>query len=106
MQPRLGHWSRDGPPCELSLTPQGTEVIGDLCSVELSAIIEDHYSRDAKVGDDIFIDKLSHFRHGDGNDDLNLYPFYKVIHRNKEVLSLIRGFWEMFQYVHSPSGKR
>ena len=41
---RMGHYG------ELSLTPQGVEVIGDLCHVEMPHIVEDHCSRSAKAG--------------------------------------------------------
>ena len=92
--------------CEPSLTLQGAEVISDLCHVELSPIVEDHYSRDVNAGDDIFPDKLRDFSRDDRSNDLSLHPFYEVIHRNKQVLSLTHGFGEGSQYVHPPGGER
>ena len=95
-----------GHSCELSLTPQGAELVGDLCHVELLPIVKDHYPRNAKAGDDIFSDKLPDFSRSDGTDDLSFHPFGEIIDHNKEVLPLTCGFGKGSQYVHSPGGKR
>ena len=61
-------------------------MIGNLCRIELSPIIEDHHSSNNKVGDDLFPDKLPDLSRGDESDDLCFDPLCEVVHRDKEVL--------------------
>ena len=63
--------------CELNLTLQGAEAMSDLCGVELSTIVEDHYSRNAEADDHIFLDKLLDLDRGDGSDGLSSTNFTK-----------------------------
>ena len=95
----MGH---DGAP---SLTPQGVKIVGGFCCVELSLVVKDHCSRNAKGSDDIFLNEISELGRSNGGDSLNFYPHGQVIHRNKKVLALSRGLRERFEYIYAPCSK-
>jgi len=60
---------------------------------------------DAKASDNILLDEFLNLGRRNGGNALNLYPFGKIIHRNKKVLALTRGFGERAEYIHPPSSK-
>jgi len=90
---------------ESGLAAEGTQIVYDLDSVKLEAIVEDHYIGDTKVSDDILLDEFMNFSRGDGGDDLSFYPLSKIVHCYKKVLALTHGFAERPKYVHAPSSK-
>ena len=60
--------------------------------VKLSTIVEDHYPRDPKVGDDILLNKLPNFGYGECGDGLDLYTFGEVVHCDEQIFVLACGF--------------
>ena len=50
---------------EPRLASQSAEVIDHLTYVKLSTVIDDHYPRDSKMGDDVFPNVHSDFGHND-----------------------------------------
>jgi len=91
---------------ESGLALEGTQVFCDFGGVKLPPVVENHYTRDAKAGDDILPNKLSNISRSDGGNSLGFYPLAKVIYRDKKVITLTRGFGERSQYVHTLSSKR
>lgn len=79
---RTGHRS------ELRLTTPSAQVVSDLYCIELSTIVKYHGSRDSKASNDVFPNELLHFRGGDRDNDLYLYPLGEIIRRNKRILML------------------
>ena len=71
---------------EASLAAQAVEVVRELASVKLSAIVEDHGARDAEPGDYVAPYEFTHFSDGYGCDSLGFDPFGKVVYRHKRYL--------------------
>jgi len=44
---------------ESRLTPQGAAIVSYLSCVKLPSVVEDHYMRDSKMGNDVFLNELA-----------------------------------------------
>ena len=58
------------------------------------------------MGDDIFSYKLSNLSRSNGGDSLSFYPLGEVVHHDKKVFALARGFREGSKYVDALSNKQ
>ena len=90
-------------PC---LAAQVADIVRELTGVELPAAIKDDRMRDAETGDDVLSNEPSYFKSGYRGYGLGLYPFGKVVDRQKKILTLPRSFGERAEDIHSSCGER
>ena len=87
------------------MAAQVAEVIHEPTSIKLSAIVENHGSRDAESGNDVPLDKPAHLCCGNGRDGLIFDLLGEVVHDHKKVLALACSSREGAKNVHAPGGK-
>ena len=90
---------------EAGLVAQVVEVVRELVSAKLSAIIEDSGVRDAKSGDYVAPYEFTHLGGGYRCDGLDFDPLGIVVHRHKKILVLACGLGKRAKDVHSPCGE-
>ena len=69
------------------LAAQVVEIVRELTSVELPAIIKNNGARNTEAGDNVSPNKPSYFSSGYRGYGFGLYPFGEVVDRNKKALA-------------------
>jgi len=91
---------------EASIAAQVTEVVYELAGVKLPTAVKNYGTRDAKVGDNVPPNELSHLCSGYGCYSLGLDPLGEVIHRHEEVLAVPRSLGKRAEGIHLPCRER